>query len=94
MGHWYEIPNLLLNGVLVRLLDENPRLEHLFVHNIDTLGANVDPVLFAHHMESGGRHHHGSDRTADRGSGRAVSPASTGNRVWWKAWRCRAKNWS
>jgi galactokinase/mevalonate kinase-like predicted kinase len=53
VGHWYEIPNLMLNGVLSRLLDDNPRLEHLFVHNIDTLGASVDPVLFARHIESG-----------------------------------------
>jgi hypothetical protein len=53
VGHWYELPNLLLNGVLLRLLDENPGLEHLFVHNIDTLGASVDPVLFARHIESG-----------------------------------------
>jgi hypothetical protein len=44
-GHWYEIPNLLRNGVLARLLEMRPGLRYLMVHNIDTLGANVDPAL-------------------------------------------------
>jgi UTP--glucose-1-phosphate uridylyltransferase len=42
-GHFYEVPNLLRNGVLGHLLDEFPRLQWLMVHNIDTLGANLDP---------------------------------------------------
>ena len=42
-GHFYEVPNLLRNGVLKRLLEERPNLKWLMVHNIDTLGANVDP---------------------------------------------------
>lgn len=42
-GHFYEVPNLLRNGVLARLLAEHPRLKWLMVHNIDTLGADVDP---------------------------------------------------
>ena len=42
-GHFYEVPTLLRNGVLARLLDEHPNLNWLMVHNIDTLGANVDP---------------------------------------------------
>lgn len=45
VGHWYEIPNLLRNGVLDKLLAERPNLNYLMVHNIDTLGANVDPGL-------------------------------------------------
>ncbi|MCL5743876.1 MAG: UTP--glucose-1-phosphate uridylyltransferase, partial [Acidobacteria bacterium] len=36
VGHWYEVPNLLRNGVLVRLLEERPRLKYLMVHNVDT----------------------------------------------------------
>ena len=44
-GHWYEVPNLLRNGVLKRLLAERPQLTHLMVHNIDTLGVNVDPAV-------------------------------------------------
>ena len=27
VGHWYEIPNLLRNGTLARLLEERPQLE-------------------------------------------------------------------
>ena len=45
VGHWYEVPNLLRNGVLARLLEERPNLQYLMVHNIDTLGADVDPAL-------------------------------------------------
>ncbi|CAN5673167.1 UTP--glucose-1-phosphate uridylyltransferase [soil metagenome] len=41
-GHFYEVPNLLRNGVLARLLDEQPSLRWLMVHNIDTLGAAPD----------------------------------------------------
>lgn len=52
-GHWYEIPNLLLNGVLARLIDENPALETLMVHNIDTLGADLDPAALGHHLATG-----------------------------------------
>ena len=44
VGHWFEIPNLLKNGVLARLLAARPRLRTLLVHNIDTLGATVDPA--------------------------------------------------
>ncbi len=50
VGHWYEIPNLLRNGVLARLLDERPQLRYLMVHNIDTLGANMDPAMLGCHI--------------------------------------------
>jgi hypothetical protein len=53
VGHWYEIPNLLKNGVLARLLDERPGLRHLMMHNIDTVGADVDPALLGLHIGSG-----------------------------------------
>lgn len=53
VGHWYEIPNLFRNGVLARLLDQRPQLQYLMVHNIDTVGADVDPALFGLHIESG-----------------------------------------
>ena len=51
VGHWYEIPNLFLNGTLKRLISENPNLKHLLVHNIDTLGANADPAIFGYHIK-------------------------------------------
>ncbi|MBC7235197.1 MAG: UTP--glucose-1-phosphate uridylyltransferase [Chloroflexi bacterium] len=44
-GHWYEIPNLFRNGVLARLLADRPQLRYLMMHNIDTLGVNVDPSI-------------------------------------------------
>ncbi len=50
-GHWYEIPNMLRNGVLVRLLAARPQLRHLMVHNIDTAGVNLDPGLLGYHIE-------------------------------------------
>ncbi len=53
LGHWYEVPNLLRNGVLAQLLTERPGLRYLMVHNIDTLGADVDPVLLGLHMQQG-----------------------------------------
>jgi hypothetical protein len=53
VGHWYEVPNLFRNGVLERLLDENPNLKYLLVHNIDTLGVDVDPAILGHHIDKG-----------------------------------------
>ena len=53
VGHWFEVPNLLRNGVLLRLLEEHPRLKYLLLHNIDTLGADLDPALLGLHIELG-----------------------------------------
>ena len=53
VGHWYEVPNLLKNGTLLRLLEERPDLQYLMIHNIDTLGADVDPALLGLHITSG-----------------------------------------
>jgi hypothetical protein len=53
VGHWFEIPNLLRNGVLAELLEQRPQLRTLFLHNIDTVGADVDPALLGLHLESG-----------------------------------------
>jgi hypothetical protein len=53
VGHWFEIPNLLRNGVLHALLRQRPQLQHLLLHNIDTLGANLDPGVLGIHMETG-----------------------------------------
>ena len=50
VGHWFEIPNLLRNGVLARLLADRPQLRHLMLHNIDTLGADADPAMFGLHL--------------------------------------------
>jgi UDP-N-acetylglucosamine pyrophosphorylase len=53
LGHWYEVSNLLRNGTLARLLQQQPQVETIMLHNIDTLGADVDPAALAYHLQSG-----------------------------------------
>jgi hypothetical protein len=53
VGHFFELPNLLRNGVLARLLKSHPNLRTLLVHNIDTCGVNLDPLLIALHRRQG-----------------------------------------
>lgn len=53
VGHWFEIPNLLLNGTLRDLLAEKPALRTLLLHNIDTLGADLDEGLLGLHRRAG-----------------------------------------
>lgn len=53
VGHWYEVPNMLRNGTLAELLAITPSLRHLLLHNIDTLGANLDPGLLGLHIARG-----------------------------------------
>jgi hypothetical protein len=52
VGHWYEVPNLLRNGVLRELLGARPGLKYLLVHNVDTLGADLDPALLGLHIDA------------------------------------------
>ena len=54
VGHWYEAPNMLKNGVLARLLADHPALQYLMVHNIDALGTDVDPLVVGLVMRLGG----------------------------------------
>jgi hypothetical protein len=53
LGHWYEVPNLIRNGTLARVLQEFPQLQHLLLHNIDTLGVNLSPEILNFHINSG-----------------------------------------
>ena len=53
LGHWYEVSNLLRNGTLAKLLAEHPQVETLMLHNIDTLGADIDPAALSYHLQSG-----------------------------------------
>jgi hypothetical protein len=53
VGHWYEVANLLLNGTLRALLAERPSLRFLLMHNIDTLGAHLDPRILGRHATGG-----------------------------------------
>ena len=52
VGHWYEIPNLLRNGTLMQMLNDRPPLKYLMLHNIDTLGTNVDAGYLGLHIQS------------------------------------------
>ena len=73
VGHFFELPNLILNGTLKALLTERPQLKTLLLHNIDTLGANLDPSLLGFHRQA----QHGISfevikrRLEDRGGGLA-----------------------
>jgi hypothetical protein len=53
VGHWYEVPNLLRNGLLGRLLRERPSLRYLLVHNVDTVGVDLDAGLLGLHVAGG-----------------------------------------
>ncbi|MVN23162.1 UTP--glucose-1-phosphate uridylyltransferase [Mucilaginibacter arboris] len=53
LGHWYEVSNLLRNGTLAKMLAEHPQLETIMLHNIDTLGADIDPHALSTHLGSG-----------------------------------------
>ena len=53
VGHWYEVPNLLRNGILAELLRQRPALKYLMLHNIDTVGADVDPTILGLHIARG-----------------------------------------
>jgi len=50
VGHWFEVPNLLRNGVLRRMLADRPELKYFLLRNIDTLGANVDAGMLGLHI--------------------------------------------
>ena len=52
-GHWFEVGNLLRNGTLAALLRQRPGLKYLMLHNIDTLGADLDPAPLGLHIEGG-----------------------------------------
>ncbi|MBC8412457.1 UTP--glucose-1-phosphate uridylyltransferase [bacterium] len=52
-GHWYEVPNMLKNGTLAQMIKDNPGLKYLFCHNIDTMGAGLDPEILGRHINSG-----------------------------------------
>ncbi|HZF64710.1 MAG TPA: UTP--glucose-1-phosphate uridylyltransferase [Chitinophagaceae bacterium] len=53
LGHWYEVSNLLRNGTLAQLLREQPQVQTIMLHNIDTLGADVHAAAVGYHQQSG-----------------------------------------
>lgn len=52
VGHWFEFPNMLLNGSMHELIVQNSSLKYILIHNIDTLGANPDPAILGKHILS------------------------------------------
>ncbi len=52
VGHWYEVPNMLRNGTLKAVLQQQPQLRYFMLHNIDTLGASLDPACLGMFIKS------------------------------------------
>ncbi len=73
VGHWYEVPNMMRNGLLHQMLTKQPNLKYLMLHNIDTLGASVDPLMLGHHIQRNANLTYEviSRRIDDRGGGLA-----------------------
>lgn len=53
VGHWYEVPNLFRNDTLKNMLEATPSLRYLMVHNVDTVGANLDAGILGWHIARG-----------------------------------------
>ena len=70
VGHWYEVPNLFRSGVLLQMLEAHPNLRHLMVHNIDTVGADLDPGISRLAYRAQSNDDGGGCHEADRGSWR------------------------
>ena len=51
IGHWFELPNMFRNGVFAELLRNSPNIKYLMLHNIDTLGASLDPGMLGVHIQ-------------------------------------------
>ncbi len=51
LGHWYEFSNMLRNGTLADVLEVHPSLETLMLHNVDTLGANINTEALGDHLD-------------------------------------------
>ena len=73
VGHWFEFANMLRNGVLASILLKQPQLKYVLMHNIDTLGATLDPALLGYHIQSANAltFEVTSRRIEDRGGGLA-----------------------
>jgi hypothetical protein len=53
VGHWFELPNMMRNGTLAHIFRTQPQVKYLMMHNIDTLGAIIDPAILGLHIASG-----------------------------------------
>ena len=52
VGHWYEVPNLFLQRRAPENAGGQPELRTLMVHNVDTVGADLDPGILGRHIAS------------------------------------------
>ena len=52
LGHWFEVPNLIRNGILKRVINDRPNIQHILLHNIDTLGVSLSPEILNYHVKS------------------------------------------
>lgn len=52
VGHWFELPNMLRNGTLAHIFRTQPQIRYLMMHNVDTLGAVLDPGILGLHIAS------------------------------------------
>ena len=52
VGHWYEVPNIFRNGVLRSMLEAQPNLRYLMIHNVDSVGADIDPYILGRHIST------------------------------------------
>ena len=93
-GHWFEVPNMLRNGTLARLLHLRPALKYILLHNIDTLGrrSRSGPAGPAHPQ----RRRADASRSFPGGSTTAAAGwrGSTAASVSSRAWRCPARKTS
>jgi hypothetical protein len=53
LGHGHELASLVLNGTLRQLIHERPQLTTLLLHNVDTLGVDLDEGLLGRHLSTG-----------------------------------------
>jgi hypothetical protein len=53
VGHWFEFPGMMVNGTLASILAASPRIRYIMLHNIDTVGVDLDPALLGMHIDSG-----------------------------------------
>ncbi|MEO0478226.1 MAG: UTP--glucose-1-phosphate uridylyltransferase [Planctomycetota bacterium] len=52
-GHFFEVPNMMRNGVLADLCASYPNLRTLCVHHVDSVGVNLQPERLGLHLERG-----------------------------------------
>ncbi|MCC5023862.1 MAG: hypothetical protein J6386_14250 [Candidatus Synoicihabitans palmerolidicus] len=71
VGHWFEIPNLLKNGPLAALIQQQPNLRTLMVHNIGYPRGHRRPrhagLVQPHRCHPRLGSHHQTDRRPRRG---------------------------